>query len=38
MRKFLLVIATCLFCVSCGVKSDPEYKSQIDYNKAIYTI
>jgi len=38
MKKLLLVIATCLFCISCGVKSDPEYKSQIDYNKAIYII
>ena len=38
MRKFLLIIATCLFCVSCGVKDDPEYKSQINYNKTIYTI
>ena len=38
MQKFLLIIATCLFCVSCGVKSDPEYKSQIDYNKAIYLV
>ncbi len=38
MRKFLLIIIACLFCVSCGVKSDPEYKSQIDNNKAIYII
>ena len=38
MQKFLLIIATCLFCASCGVKSEPEYKSQIDYNKAIYII
>ena len=38
MRKFLLIIAACLFCVSCGVKDDPEYKSQINYNKTIYTI
>ena len=29
MRKFLLIITTCLFCISCGVKDDPEYKSQI---------
>jgi len=38
MRKLLLIIATCLFCASCGVKSDPEYKSQIDYNKAIHLV
>ena len=34
MRKFLLIIIACLFCASCGMKSDPEYKSQNDYNKA----
>ena len=28
MKKVLIIIATCLICVSCGVKSDPEYKSQ----------
>ena len=38
MKKFLLIIAICLFCASCGVKSDPEYKSQIDYKKAIRLI
>ena len=36
MQKFLLIIVTCLFCLSCGVKSDPEYKSQKNYNKNIY--
>jgi len=35
MRKFLLIVATCIFCVSCGVKDNPEYKSQNKYNKAI---
>jgi len=35
MQKFLLIIAVCLFCTSCGVKDDPEYKSQSNYNKAI---
>ena len=38
MRKFLLIIVTCLLCVSCGVKDDPEYKSQIDYNKTIHLV
>ena len=35
MRKFLIIIAACLFCASCGVKSDPEYKSM---NKKIEII
>ncbi len=30
-KKFLIIIA-CFFCISCGVKSDPEYKSQKNYN------
>jgi len=38
MQKIFLVIATCFLCFSCGVKSDPEYKSQIDYNKAIHLV
>jgi len=36
MKKFFLIIITCLLCASCGVKSDPEYKYQSNYNKAIY--
>ena len=36
IKKFLLIITACLLCASCGVKSDPEYKSQSNYNKAIY--
>ena len=36
IRRFLLIITACLFCASCGVKSDPEYKSQNNYNKAIH--
>ena len=35
MRKFLLIITACLLCASCGVKDDPEYKSQSNYNKTI---
>ncbi len=35
MQKFLLIIMTCLLFASCGVKDDPEYKSQSNYNKAI---
>ena len=35
MKKILFIIITCLFCVSCGVKDDPEYKSKIN-KKGIY--
>ena len=38
MRTFLLIAIACLFCFSCGVKDDPEYKSQIDYNKVIHLV
>ena len=38
MRKFLLIITTCLFCVSCGVKGGPEYKSQSNYNRAAHLV
>ena len=37
MRKFLLIIAACVLCASCGIKSDPEYKSQSNY-KAIHLV
>ncbi len=38
MKKFLLIIIACLFCLSCGVKSDPEYKAQSNHIKNIYLI
>ena len=38
MKKFLLIAVTCLFCFSCGVKDEPEYKSQIDCNKVIQLV
>ena len=38
MRKFLLIITACLLCASCGVKDDPEYKSQNSYNKTIHLV
>jgi hypothetical protein len=38
MKKFLLIFLTCLFCVSCGVKGDPEYQSKNKYNKTIQLI
>jgi len=28
MKKFLIIIIACFFCIGCGVKSDPEYKTQ----------
>ena len=28
MTKKILILFLCLFCISCGVKDDPEYKSQ----------
>ncbi len=30
MKKLLIIIITCSFVVGCGVKSDPEYKSQFN--------
>ena len=38
MRKFLLIIITCLLCASCGVKDSPEYKSQNSCIKNIYLV
>jgi hypothetical protein len=38
MKKFFLIIITCLFCISCGVKSKPEYKSQNKNVKIIHLI
>jgi hypothetical protein len=38
MRKLLLITVIGLFCVSCGVKDAPEYKSQIINNQKIYLI
>jgi len=38
MRKFLFIITACLLCASCGIKDDPEYKSQSNYNKAIHLV
>jgi hypothetical protein len=35
MKKNLLIVILCLFITSCGVKDDPEYKSQNNYNKTI---
>jgi len=38
MKKIFFIIVTCLFCVSCGVKDNPEYKSGINNNKTIHLI
>jgi len=38
IRKFFLIIIAFLLCASCGVKDSPEYKSQIDYNKATHIV
>ena len=35
MKKLLIIISTCLFIVACGIKNDPEYKSQGNYIKTI---
>jgi len=38
MKKILLIFFICLFCVSCGIKGDPEYKAKNNYNKTIKLI
>ncbi len=35
MKKGLLIFILCLFTISCGVKDDPEYRSQNNYKKII---
>jgi len=35
IKKFILICITCLFCISCGVKDDPEYKSKNNFIKKI---
>jgi hypothetical protein len=38
MRKNFLIIIMCIICASCGVKSDPEYKSHNNYNINIHLV
>jgi len=38
MQKILFIILICIFCTSCGVKSDPEYKSRNNYDRALRLI
>jgi len=33
MKKLFIIIIVCFLCIACGVKSDPEYKSQDKYIK-----
>ena len=35
MKKLPIIFVFCLLCVGCGVKSEPEYKSQAEYIKDI---
>jgi hypothetical protein len=32
IKKFLFIVIACSVLASCGVKDDPEYKSQKNYN------
>tara|TARA_Y100000590_G_scaffold452901_1_gene596906 strand:+ start:529 stop:645 length:117 start_codon:yes stop_codon:yes gene_type:complete len=38
MKKFLLIISIAILFAACGVKDDPEYKSQINNKKTIYLV
>jgi len=38
IRLSMIVIILCIMCSGCGVKDDPEYKSQVSDNKNIYKI
>jgi len=38
MRTLIIIVITCLLCTSCGVKSNPEYKSQDNYKKTLYIV
>ncbi len=35
MKNLLLIIIICLFCFSCGVKDNPEYRSDKNNNNSI---
>jgi hypothetical protein len=35
MRTILILITAYFLCISCGIKNDPEYKSQQNYIKKI---
>ena len=38
MQKLLIIILLSMLFVSCGIKDNPEYKSQVSFNKSIYKI
>ena len=38
MKKFIIMITLFLFCAACGVKGDPKYKVQNNYNRNITII
>ena len=38
MRILIIIITSCLLCFSCGVKDDPKYEAQKNYNEKIKVI
>ena len=38
MRILIIIITVFFTCASCGVKDDPKYKTQNNYNKNITII
>jgi hypothetical protein len=38
MKRSFLVILLFLLCIACGVKNDPEYRSQNKNNKIIQLV
>ena len=35
INKIILIVVTCLFCISCGVKDDPKYESKNNFTVRI---
>jgi len=38
MRTIIIIITTCLICVSCGVKDEPKYQTHNKHNEKINII
>jgi len=38
MKKFLVIVTLFLLCTTCGVKNDPEYKSQTGATKTLLIV
>ena len=38
MRILIIIITTYLFCASCGIKEEPKYQVQNNYDKKVNTI